>query len=147
MISRDIVYGEIYGQLKETLFSFHYSFLLFYISSGVVQILHSIDVNWSYVYNTQESDLCSSILHLILKGYIHCIQIMVWIREHMFNLLILKFYIPMLSSFILRILIFCFSKQTTKLPAFLKLTIQNIEDLKEAKYCYLHLKQILNYKP
>lgn len=72
---------------------------------------------------------------------------MVRIREHMFNLLILRFYIPVILRLLLRILTFCFSKQSIKLPAFLKLTIQNIEDLKEAKYCCLHLKQVLNYKP
>ena len=71
---------------------------------------------------------------------------MIWIKDHMFNLRILSYYIAVYSRlFLLRILssffLYLSMKQTIKFPACFKIIIQNILYLEEAKYCYLHLKQ------
>lgn len=139
-----MVYGEIYGPLEEMLFSFHYSFFLSHVSARVVQILSSL--TWIGVTHTIHKNRIydPAILPLILKGYIHYSQAMVWTKEHMFNLLLLRYYIPFPLWILPSLFLYLSMKMITKFPAFFKLIIQNFLHL-EAKVA---LKtEIPNCKP
>lgn len=142
---RHTVYREIYSQLKETLFSFHYSFLFF--TSLVEWFKFCIPLTSTRVtYIILKNRIYVPVYYIWFWKVIYTTsRTMVWIKEHMFNLLILRYYIPVYSRlFLLRILpslfLYLSMKQTTKFPAFFKLIIQNILHL-EDKYYYLHLIQ------